>query len=75
VISIVESSPWLACATGVQTGDGWLPRTFLPIEDPCGAADEPAADGMVYDTDRIMFLTPKLSASFFGEVAARDEVV
>jgi beta-glucosidase len=25
-------------------------------ENGCGAADEPAADGVVYDSDRVMFL-------------------
>ena len=33
VTSSVASALWLACATGVQTADGWLPCTFLPIEE------------------------------------------
>jgi beta-glucosidase len=31
-------------------------------ENGCAAADEPAADGVVYDTDRIMFLRSYLAA-------------
>jgi beta-glucosidase len=113
----------------------WAPRHLVKLwnvkeiyitENGCGAADEPAADGIVYDSDRIMFLrnyltqlqratsegvpvrgyfhwssmdnfewsggygtrfglihvdyatlkrTPKLSASFFREVAARNQVM
>jgi beta-glucosidase len=43
----------------------WAPRHLLKVwdvkeiyisENGCGAADEPAADGVVYDSDRIMFL-------------------
>ena len=112
----------------------WAPRHLVKLwnvkdiyitENGCGAADDPAADGIVYDSDRIMFLrsylaqlqrataegmpvrgyfywsaldnfewsagygtrfgliyvdyatlkrTPKLSASFFREVAARNHV-
>jgi beta-glucosidase len=112
----------------------WAPRHLVRLwgvkdiyisENGCGAADDPAADGIVYDSDRIMFLrsyltqlqrataegvpvrgyfqwssmdnfewsagygtrfglihvdyatlkrTPKLSASFFREVAARNHV-
>jgi beta-glucosidase len=104
----------------------WNAREIYITENGCGAADEPAADGVVYDSDRIMFLrnyltqlqratadgvpvrgyfhwsvmdnfewsdgygtrfgliyvdyatlkrTPKLSASFYSEVIARNEVV
>jgi beta-glucosidase len=113
----------------------WAPRHLVKLwnvkeiyitENGCGAADEPAADGVVYDSDRIMFLrnyltelqratgegvpvrgyfhwssmdnfewsagygtrfglvyvdygtlkrTPKLSASFYQEVASRNYVV
>jgi len=112
----------------------WAPRHLMKLwsvkdiyitENGCGAADDPAADGIVYDSDRIMFLrsyltqlqrataegipvrgyfhwssmdnfewssgygtrfgliyvdyatlkrTPKLSASFFREVAGRNHV-
>ena len=27
---------------------------YITTENSCGAADEPAADGMVYDSDRIV---------------------
>jgi beta-glucosidase len=49
----------------------WAPRLLQTIwgvkdiyitENGCGAADEPAADGRVYDTDRIMFLRSYLAA-------------
>ena len=101
----------------------WSVKDIYITENGCGAADDPAADGIVYDTDRIMFLrgylaqlqrataegipvrgyfhwssmdnfewtagygtrfgliyvdypslkrTPKLSASFFREVAGRN---
>jgi len=104
----------------------WNVKEIYITENGCGAADEPAADGIVYDTDRIMFLrnylsqlqratsegvpvrgyfqwssmdnfewasgfgirfglihvdyanlkrTPKLSASFFREMATRNRVV
>jgi beta-glucosidase len=112
----------------------WAPRHLVKLwnvgeiyitENGCGAADDPAADGIVHDTDRIMFLrnyltqlqratadgipvrgyfqwssmdnfewsggfgtrfgliyvdyatlkrTPKLSGSFYREVATRNEV-
>jgi beta-glucosidase len=113
----------------------WAPRHLMKLwsvkdiyitENGCGAADAPAANGVVYDSDRIMFLrnyltqlqrataegvpvrgyfhwssmdnfewsdgygtrfgliyvdyatlkrTPKISASFFREVAGRNHVV
>jgi beta-glucosidase len=104
----------------------WNAKEIYITENGCGAADEPAADGIVYDSDRIMFLrayltqlqratsegvpvrgyfhwssmdnfewsggygtrfgliyvdyktqkrTPKMSASFFREVAARNAVM
>jgi beta-glucosidase len=104
----------------------WNAKEIYITENGCGAADDPAADGLVYDSDRIMFLrnyltqlqratadgvpvrgyfhwssmdnfewtdgygtrfgliyvdyatlkrTPKLSASFYSEVIARNEVV
>jgi beta-glucosidase len=113
----------------------WAPRHLMKLwsvkdiyitENGCGAADDPAANGVVYDSDRIMFLrnyltqlqrataegvpvrgyfhwssmdnfewsdgygtrfgliyvdyatlkrTPKISASFFREVAGRNHVV
>ncbi len=34
----------------------WNVKDIYITENGCGAADEPAADGVVYDTDRIMFL-------------------
>jgi beta-glucosidase len=43
----------------------WAPRHLLKVwdvkeiyisENGCGAADEPRADGVVYDSDRVMFL-------------------
>ena len=37
-------------------------RNIYVTENGCAAADEPAADGIVYDTDRIMFLRSYLSA-------------
>jgi len=103
----------------------WGAKEIYITENGCGAADEPAKDGLVYDSDRIMFLrsyltqlqratadgvpvkgyfhwstmdnfewtagygtrfglvhvdyetlkrTPKLSASFFRELAARNQV-
>jgi beta-glucosidase len=48
----------------------WAPRHLLKVwdvkeiyisENGCGAADEPAADGVVYDSDRIMFLRTYLA--------------
>jgi beta-glucosidase len=48
----------------------WAPRHLKKIwnvkeiyisENGCGAADEPAADGVVYDSDRIMFLRNHLA--------------
>lgn len=125
-------SPWLFCGPEVLY---WGPRHISKIwgakeiyitENGCSAADVPAADGKVYDTDRIMFLrnyltqlkravnegvpvkgyflwsltdnfewadgytnrfglhyvdyktqkrTPKLSADFYKEVIARNNVV
>jgi beta-glucosidase len=104
----------------------WSVQDIYITENGCGMADEPAADGIVYDSDRIMFLrsylkelqratsegvpvrgyfqwssmdnfewadgygvrfglihvdyatlkrTPKLSASFFREVAAHNRVM
>jgi beta-glucosidase len=34
----------------------WNVKEIYISENGCGANDEPAADGVVYDTDRIMFL-------------------
>jgi beta-glucosidase len=34
----------------------WNVKDIYITENGCGAADEPVADGVVYDTDRIMFL-------------------
>ena len=34
----------------------WNVKNIYITENGCGAADEPAADGIVYDSDRIMFL-------------------
>jgi len=104
----------------------WNVKEIYITENGCGADDAPASDGIVYDSDRVMFLrnyltqlqraasegvpvkgyfqwssmdnfewsggygtrfglihvdyatlkrTPKLSASFFREVAARNQVV
>jgi beta-glucosidase len=104
----------------------WKAQEIFITENGCGASDEPAADGNVYDSDRVMYLrnglahlqrataegvpvkgnfvwslmdnfewtdgfgtrfglvhvdfgtqkrTPKLSASYFREAAARNAVV
>jgi beta-glucosidase len=34
----------------------WKAKEIYITENGCGAADDPAADGLVYDSDRIMFL-------------------
>lgn len=34
----------------------WKPKSIYITENGCGASDQPAADGNVYDTDRVMFL-------------------
>jgi len=34
----------------------WDVKDIYITENGCGAADEPAADGVVYDSDRVMFL-------------------
>jgi beta-glucosidase len=34
----------------------WSVKDIYITENGCGAADDPAADGVVYDSDRIMFL-------------------
>jgi beta-glucosidase len=39
----------------------WNVKEIYISENGCGAADKPAADGVVYDTDRIMFLRNNLS--------------
>ena len=39
----------------------WNVKEIYITENGCGAADEPAADGAVYDTDRVMFLRNNLS--------------
>jgi beta-glucosidase len=48
----------------------WAPRHLVKLwnvkeiyitENGCGASDEPAADGVVYDSDRIMFLRSYLT--------------
>ena len=55
-------SPWHVIGPEVmywapkQTQALWNPKAIYISENGCGAADEVAADGNVYDTDRIMFL-------------------
>jgi beta-glucosidase len=39
----------------------WNTKEIYITENGCGAADEPAADGIVYDSDRIMFLRSYLT--------------
>jgi beta-glucosidase len=39
----------------------WNVKELFISENGCGAADEPAADGIVYDSDRIMFLRSNLT--------------
>ena len=39
----------------------WNPQAIYITENGCAAADEPADDGQVYDTDRIMFLRAYLT--------------
>jgi beta-glucosidase len=39
----------------------WNVREIFISENGCGTADQPAADGIVYDSDRIMFLRNYLS--------------
>jgi len=39
----------------------WNVKDIYITENGCGTADAPAADGIVYDTDRIMFLRSYLS--------------
>ena len=34
----------------------WKGNEIYITENGCGAADDPGADGIVYDSDRIMFL-------------------
>jgi beta-glucosidase len=34
----------------------WNVKDIFITENGCGAADDPAPDGAIYDTDRIMFL-------------------
>jgi len=34
----------------------WKRNEIYITENGCGAADDPGADGIVYDSDRIMFL-------------------
>jgi beta-glucosidase len=39
----------------------WNVKEIYVTENGCGTADAPAADGVVYDTDRVMFLRSYLS--------------
>jgi beta-glucosidase len=39
----------------------WNVKDIYISENGCGAADEPAADGIAYDSDRIMFLRSHLT--------------
>jgi beta-glucosidase len=39
----------------------WQVKDIYITENGCGAADDPAPDGVVYDTDRIMFLRSYLT--------------
>jgi beta-glucosidase len=56
------TSPWLKIGPEALY---WGPRNIAKVwnvsdiyitENGCSATDVPAADGLVYDTDRIMFL-------------------
>jgi beta-glucosidase len=40
----------------------WNVKDIYITENGCGAADQPAHDGMVHDTDRVMFLRNYLAA-------------
>jgi beta-glucosidase len=42
--------------------DIWNVKEIFISENGCGTTDAPAADGIVYDTDRVMFLRSYLSA-------------
>ena len=39
----------------------WKAKEIYVTENGCGAADDPSADGIVYDSDRIMFLRSYLT--------------
>ena len=39
----------------------WSVKDIFITENGCAAADDPAADGIVYDSDRIMFLRSYLA--------------
>ena len=39
----------------------WNVKDIYITENGCGAADDPAPDGAIYDTDRIMFLRSYLT--------------
>jgi beta-glucosidase len=39
----------------------WNVKDIYITENGCGSADAPAADGMVYDTDRVMYLRSNLT--------------
>jgi len=72
VIPYAKSHPRMASSWQVLGPEAlyWGPRHLQKIwqvpeiyisENGCGAADEPAADGIVYDTDRLMFLRNNLT--------------
>jgi beta-glucosidase len=72
VVPIAKSHPRMASAWQAFGPEAlyWAPRHLQKIwnvkeiyisENGCGTADAPAANGIVYDTDRIMFLRSYLS--------------
>jgi beta-glucosidase len=72
LVPFPKSHPRMASAWQFFTPEAlyWAPRHLQKIwnvkdiyitENGCGTADEPAADGVVYDTDRIMFLRSYLA--------------
>jgi beta-glucosidase len=71
-IDYAKSHPRMASPWHVMGPEAlyWAPRHVAKLwnveeicitENGCGSADEPAADGIVYDTDRIMFLRNHLT--------------
>lgn len=60
-------SPWLFCGPEVlywgprHVNKIWGAKEIYITENGCSSSDVPAADGKVYDTDRVMFLRNYLS--------------
>jgi beta-glucosidase len=72
VVPFAKSHPRMASSWQLLGPEAlyWAPRNVQKVwnvkeiyitENGCGAADEPAADGAVYDTDRVMFLRNNLA--------------